>query len=218
MISALQSALPDLIAGYGYLAVAAIIALESMGIPLPGETVLVTASLYAGATHQISIVGVIAAAVFGAVLGDNAGYWLGREIGYPLLLRYGHYIHLTESRIKLGKYLFLRHGGKIVFWGRFVALLRTLAAFLAGANQMVWGRFFLFNVSGGAVWATVFGGCAYLLGRQVHRLLGPVGVVGAGLAVVGFVAFSIVLRRQETRWQEAADRAFPDRITTDEQR
>lgn len=93
-----------------------------MGIPLPGETVLVLAALYAGTHHDLSIWGVIASAAAGAILGDNIGYWVGREFGYRLLLRYGAYIGISDSRIKLGQYLFLRHGTKVVFFGRFVAL------------------------------------------------------------------------------------------------
>jgi membrane protein DedA with SNARE-associated domain len=213
MFTALQSDLPGVIATYGYIAIAVIIALESMGLPLPGEAALVTASIYAGASHQLDIVGVIAAAVFGAAIGDNIGFWLGREVGFPLLLRYGRHVRLTEARIKLGKYLFLRHGGKIVFWGRFVALLRTLAAFLAGANQMEWRRFFVFNVAGGALWATSFATVSYVFGTQVHRFLGPVGIVAAVAAILGFVVFSVALRRQEARWQKAADRAFPEPLT-----
>src|SRR5689334_23332722 len=119
--------LQSLISSYGYVAVGGIVALESMGLPLPGEATLIAAALYAGATHDLDIGFVIAAAAIGAVVGDNAGYWIGREVGYPLLYRYGRYLGLTESRLKLGQYLFREHGGKIVFFGRFVAVLRALA-------------------------------------------------------------------------------------------
>src|SRR5215813_2536268 len=101
-----------------------------MGIPLPGETVLVAAALYA-ARHGQSIAAVVASAAVGAVLGDNAGYWIGREFGYRLLRRYGGRVGLSPGKIKLGQYLFLRHGSKVVFFGRFVAVLRVLAAILA---------------------------------------------------------------------------------------
>jgi len=92
---------------------------------------------------------VIAAAASGAILGDNLGFWIGREGGYRLLRRYGRYIRLEERRLKLGQYLFMRHGGKVVFFGRFVAVLRAWAAFLAGTNRMRWPRFLLFNAAGG---------------------------------------------------------------------
>src|SRR5690349_22734487 len=111
-----------------------------MGVPLPGESVLVLAALYA-ARHGQSITALIASAAVGAILGDNVGYWIGREFGYRLLLRYGRYVGLTETRIKLGQYLFLHHGGKVVFFGRFIAVLRVLAAVLAGVNRMEWRSF-----------------------------------------------------------------------------
>jgi len=126
-----------LISTYGYWAVGGIVGLESLGLPLPGETALVVAALYAGSHHDLNIGGIIAAAVTGAVLGDNVGYWLGREFGYRFLRRYGRYIGLSDARIKLGQYLFFRHGGKVVFFGRFVAILRILAAFLAGPTRWI---------------------------------------------------------------------------------
>jgi membrane protein DedA with SNARE-associated domain len=104
--------LHELIATYGYWAVGIIIGLESMGLPLPGETTLVLSALYAH--KHLNIWGVIGSAATGAFLGDNVGYWIGREFGYPLLLRYRRYIGLSEEKIKLGQYLFLRHGGKVV--------------------------------------------------------------------------------------------------------
>jgi membrane protein DedA with SNARE-associated domain len=208
----LQVDLPGLIASYGYLAVAVIVALESMGIPLPGEAVLVTASIYAGATHDLSLVGVIAAAASGAVIGDNIGFWLGRSIGSRLLLRYGGLVGLTEPRIKLGQYLFLRHGGKIVFLGRFVAFLRVLAAFLAGVNRMDWSWFFLFNLAGGVIWASAFGAGGYFLGEQVHRLLGPVGIAGLIAGAIVIVATALFARRHEARLQAEAEIALPGKI------
>ena len=117
-----------LLTKYGSFAVAGVVCLESMGLPLPGEAILIAAAIYAGKTGGLNIVEVIAATAAGAIVGDNIGYWIGREIGFPVLLRYGRYIGLTEPRIKLGQYLFMQHGGKIVFFGRFVALLRALAA------------------------------------------------------------------------------------------
>src|SRR5262245_37918159 len=136
-----------LIATYGLLAIGVIIALESMGLPLPGESVLVFAALYA-AHHGHSIAAVVASAAMGAVLGDNVGYWIGREFGYRLLRRYGSRIGLSPNKIKLGQYLFLRHGSMVVFFGRFVAVLRVLAAVLAGVNRMDWRRFLLANAAG----------------------------------------------------------------------
>src|SRR5690349_18845059 len=204
--------LTDFLATYGYFAVAGIIMLESMGVPLPGETTLVTASLYAGTTHNMKIGLVLAAAVTGAVLGDNIGYWVGEKLGYRVLLRYGSRVGITERKIKLGQYLFMKHGGKVVFFGRFVAVLRVLAAFLAGVNCMHWTRFFIANASGAVLWATIFGTGAYFLGSTIHRIAGPASMVAVGLALVAVVAGAIVIRRHESRMEEEAERVLPGPI------
>ena len=146
---------------YGYWALALLIGLESMGLPLPGETVLVIASVHAANRQDGNIAAVIAAASAGAIIGDNIGYVLGRELGFRFLLRFGRYVGETDARIKLGQYLFMRHGAKVVFFGRFVAILRCLAAFLA-VNQMPWARFLLANAAGAVVWASVIGLGAFL--------------------------------------------------------
>lgn len=208
-MSLLSPDVMQLIGQYGYGAVALAVGIESVGVPFPGETTLLAAAIYAGSTHRLSIAGVIAVAALGAIIGDNIGFWLGREFGYRFLLRYGRYVRITESRIKLGQYLFLRHGGKVVFFGRFVAVLRALAAFLAGANRMTWPRFLVFNAIGGIIWAAVYGAGAYYLGQQIHHVLGPVGigllVVTAALMIGGF----FVLRRHERQLEEKAERALP---------
>ena len=121
---------------HGFLIVPVLVGIESMGIPAPGETALVTAAIFAGTTHRLNIALVIALAAAGAIVGDNIGYALGRRYGYGLMMRYRYFLHLDAGRIKLGQYLFARHGGKVVFFGRFVALLRALAAVLAGVNGM----------------------------------------------------------------------------------
>jgi len=197
------------ISAYGYWGVAAIVTLESMGVPLPGETVVIGAAVYAAKTHQLDIGWIIVAAIAGAVLGDNLGYAIGREIGYRLLLRYGRFIRLTESRIKLGQYLFLRYGGRIVFFGRFVAEIRVFAALLAGINRMDWNRFLVANAAGGIVWASVYGLGAYLVGEKFHLVHDPVGVAILVLAILAAVAMFAVLRRNAKRLQEEAERAFP---------
>jgi membrane protein DedA with SNARE-associated domain len=185
--------LHQLITGYGLWALFAIVALESMGLPLPGETALVSAALYGGATGHFALWEVIAVASAGAVSGDTAGYWIGRTLGFRLLARYGRHVRITEDRLKIGRYLFRRHGGKIVFFGRFVALLRVLAALLAGANHMPWPRFAVMNAAGGIVWAASFATAAYLFGDRVSRLEGPIAigllaVVAAGVAAALFTA------------------------------
>jgi membrane protein DedA with SNARE-associated domain len=187
-----------LIAQHGYWAVFFIIMLESAGVPLPGETVLLLAAGYAGATGNLDIQWIIAAAAAAAIIGDNIGFWIGRTFGANFLLRYGRFVHLPESRLKLGQYLFARHGGKIVFFGRFVAFLRVLAALLAGVNKYDWGKFLFFNATGGVIWAAIMGAGAYLFGDAMQRVSGPLGVI-ALLFVVGAVIAAIVLMRREEK-------------------
>jgi len=206
--------LTNLVTQYGYLAVLVIVGLESTGVPLPGETTLVAAALYAGATHNLNIVGVVIAAAVGAIIGDNFGYLIGHWGGYRLLIRYGRYIRLSEKRIKIARYLFLRYGGEVVFFGRFTAILRTYAAFLAGTTRMPWRRFLLFNAAGGIAWATIYGGGAYLLGRQIERLSGPIEIVFVAAAVIAVVVGAVIIRRQEERLAVAAEEAFPGPLHT----
>ncbi|HEV2956291.1 MAG TPA: DedA family protein [Xanthobacteraceae bacterium] len=201
--------LGPLIAHYGYAAVGVVVGLESMGVPLPGETMLVVSAIYAGTHSDLHIAGVIGAAAVGAILGDNVGYWLGREFGYPLLLRYGRYVGLSQTRIKLGQYLFQRHGGKVVFFGRFIAVLRVLAAFLAGVNRMEWKSFLLANAAGGVIWSLVYGLGAYLFGAALfhaHRSV-SIALVIVGLVIVA-VAFRYV-RAHEAELERQAELALP---------
>lgn len=186
-----------------------LVGLESLDLPLPSETALVAAAIYAGSTGQLSIISVLIAALVGAVIGDSFGYLIGRSLGWPFLLRYGRRIGLTGERLRIGRMLFSRHGGTVVFAGRFVAFLRVLAASLAGASGMAWPRFLLFDSTGAAAWISVFGGSAYLLGTQAHRLLGPLGLLvltagGAGVAI----AIALV-RREEARLRAEASFVQP---------
>ena len=139
-----------LIVTYGYLAVFLLVAVESFGVPLPGETAVIVAATYAGATHNLSVWVIFLLAALGAVLGDTGGYWIGNKGGYRLLRRWGHYVRFDEPKLKVARYLFERHGGKVVFFGRFVSILRTYAAFLAGTARMRYGRFLTWNASGGS--------------------------------------------------------------------
>lgn len=192
-----------------------LVALESSGIPLPGETILVTAAILAGRTHEGSIVEIIALAAAGAIFGDNIGFWVGREFGLKLLVRHGDKIGLDEGKLKLGQYMFMRFGGGIVFFGRFVAVLRAFAAVLAGANKLAPWRFFLFNAAGGVVWASVFGLGGYFLGKDFHKIAGPVGMAGLALAV-GLILYSwFYYRRHEARLIEEAKAALPGPVGLD---
>jgi membrane protein DedA with SNARE-associated domain len=199
-----------LLATYGYWAVLVIVMLESAGIPMPGETVLISAAIYAGTTHNMHIGFVIAAAAAGAIIGDNVGFWVGREFGPPLIARFGKYIGFDERRMKLGQYLFQRHGGKIVFFGRFVAFLRAFAALLAGVNRLSPPRFFAFNAAGGIAWAGLFGLGGYILGETIHNIAGPIGWIGLACAIVAIIIGWRFFKMHEERLlgeaEEAADR------------
>lgn len=204
--------LTQLLTTYGYWAVLVFVAIESTGIPFPGETMLLAAAIFAGTSHDLQLPLIILAAAAGAIIGDNCGFWVGREGGFRLLWRYGHYVHLDERKLRLGMYLFQRHGGKVVFFGRFVAVLRAWAAFLAGVNRMRWSRFLVFNATGGILWATLYGVAGYVLGDNVHRIAGIVGwvtvVVAAALLIFGF----FWVRHNERRLEETAERALPGPI------
>ncbi len=204
-----QDAFTRLIASYGGWIVAGVVGLESTGVPLPGETMLVSAALYAATTGRLGIVTVVVAAIGGAIAGDNVGFWIGREFGYHWLVRRGMIIRLTPRRLKLGQYLFDRHGGKLVFFGRFVAVLRTYAALLAGVNCMSWTRFLFFNSTGAAVWAAAYGFGAYAFGQTVARLAGPISlgllVAAVGAGIGGF----LFVRGHERQLEDRADCALP---------
>jgi len=198
-----------LIHDYGLITVAVIIGLECVGIPLPGETALLGAAIYAGTKHDLNIAAVILTAAAAAIVGRMVGYVLGREYGYWLLLRYGNYMRMTSSRIKLGQYLFLRHGGKIVFFAQFVPVLRTFAGIFAGANMMPWRDFLVANVIGSLVWAVLYGYAAYALGREFVRLEGPIVIVILLITVVGFVIGGVFVNRHEAQLIAEAERAMP---------
>jgi len=194
---------------YGLLAVFVVVGIESIGVPVPGETMLIVAALYSGSTHKLSIVLIVAAAAAGAIVGDNIGYAVGRHGGWRLLKRYGHHVGVDERRLKLGRFLFLGHGGKVVFFGRFVGILRTYAAALAGANHMPFRRFFAFNASGGIVWASIYGFGYYFAAHVLKQLDTPITVAFIVLAVAAFAGFFVFIRRNIEDWEERAERALP---------
>jgi membrane protein DedA with SNARE-associated domain len=198
-----------LIHEYGLLTVAAIVGLECIGIPLPGETALLGAAIYAGTKHDLNIVAVIMTAAAAAIVGRMVGYVIGREFGYWLLLRYGNYVRMTEGRIKLGQYLFLRHGGKIVFVAQFIPVLRTFAGIFAGANMMPWRDFLLAHVVGAVAWAVTYGYAAYELGREFERLEGPIVIILLIATVASFIVGGIFIHRHETQLIGEAERAMP---------
>jgi membrane protein DedA with SNARE-associated domain len=185
----MHSWIANLLTHYGYIFLVLLVGLESFGVPLPGETALVTAAAFA-AMGRLNIFVVIAVAAAGAILGDNAGYWIGRKGGLALVSRYGRHVGLTEAKLKRARAFFDRHGAKTVFIGRFIALLRSWAAALAGIAHMPYGTFTMYNALGGIVWASLFGALGYAFGRNLPRLeryLGRVSLVIAVVVVIGIV-------------------------------
>lgn len=195
--------LQHLLDTWGYLAVFAFVAIESSGIPFPGETMLLIASVYAGSGH-IDIRIVVISAALGAIIGDNLGFWAGYSGGSRLLLRYGRFLRIDEKKIKRAQQFYDKHGDKTVFFGRFVAVLRAWAAFLAGVNHMKWQKFLLFNAAGGILWAVVYGTLGYILAQNLPLLNTIVrdlgfGSIAVAVAVIGIIAFVWWKRRQMRR-------------------
>jgi membrane protein DedA with SNARE-associated domain len=193
------------LSSYGYIVVFVLVMLESLGLPVPGETALIAAALYAGSTGNLAIETVIVVAAAAAIIGDNIGFAIGRYGGARVLVKYGHKVRLHEGRLRIGIWLFRHHGGKVVFWGRFVSILRTYAAFLAGANRMSWPRFLVFNTAGGILWATVFGLGYYLFGDVLERLSTTIDVGLGVLGILTVAGFVFWVRRREASLQARAD-------------
>src|SRR5918912_3967083 len=159
----------SLIEHYGYLVVLFGVMLESMGVPLPGETILIAAGVLVQRGH-LDLSYAIAFGILGAVLGDQIGYWVGREGGRPFVLKWGRYIYITPERLGRAEAFFDRHGGKAVFIARFFSGLRVFGALVAGISRMHWRTFVVYNALGGAVWATAAVLVGYLLGRSIGLL------------------------------------------------
>ena len=193
-----------LLSHYGAGFVGVVVALEAMGLPLPGESLIIAGAVFCATTHELSIVWVITAAVAGAIVGDGVGYLIGRTLGFRLLADYGRHVGLTEDRLLLGRHLFVRYGGGVVFAGRFVAVLRTFAALLAGANRMPWPRFLVWNAAGGTCWAVAYGLGAYAFGLGMKKLQGGVGLFLGSVIVVLIGLAAVYLKRNEHRLIEEA--------------
>jgi membrane protein DedA with SNARE-associated domain len=203
-----QDQIIHLVSLYGYWVIFIVVSLESAGLPLPGETMLVGAAIYAGQTGALSIEDIIFAAAGGAIAGDNIGYWVGREYGASLLERYGPWIGVTPKKLILGQYLFMRWGGWIVFAGRFVTLLRMLAAPLAGANRLAPAQFFIFNAAGGVIWAHIFGLGGFYLTSAFQLVEGRLAFVMFLVVFVGLVWLWRYFRIHEERLIDEAETAL----------
>jgi len=198
------------IAAYGVWLVAAFIALESIGAPLPAEAALIAAAVYAATTQDIDIGWLLTIASLAAIAGNIAGYWLGRRYGYRLLMRYGHRLGLTEGRIKIGQWLFLRYGGRFVFVARFLPFLRNMAAVLAGAHRMPKMRFCLASSAAAVAWVLTFGLAAYGFGDAFTHATSPATLALAAIALTIVVALPFAILRWEKRLLAQAEHGLPD--------
>jgi membrane protein DedA with SNARE-associated domain/membrane-associated phospholipid phosphatase len=180
----------SLIEHYGYLVILFGVMIESTGVPLPGETILLASGILVQ-RGTLDLGDVIFFGILGAVVGDQIGYWIGREGGRPFILRWGRYLFITPERLARAEAFFARHGGKAVFMARFFSGLRVFGALVAGISRMRWGTFILYNALGGAVWATAVVLLGYFLGSSlglVERWLGRVSIL-----LIGLLVFAIVL-------------------------
>ncbi len=193
----------------GYWALALLIGLEAFGIPFPGETVLVTAGAYAGQTHKLSVWLIWICALAAILVGSTASFWLGRKGGYRLLRNYGRYIGMREPEIKVGIYVFDHYGVGVVSAGRFVAVLRTYAPFLAGTNRMSWSKFSIFNAIGAVAWSALWSFASYQLGNSLKHASSQVDLYVGIFAVVVVVLAIWTVRKQSKRLEAKAEAAYP---------
>ena len=181
-----------LLIDYGLVLLFLLVGVEAAGVPLPGETALVTAAVLAHNHWGIEWVIVVAAG--GAIAGDNLGYWIGRIGGRKLVDRFGVTRRYAERVLPPSERFFARHGGKTIFLARFIAILRITAAWLAGLSHMRWWQFFLWNAAGGIVWATGVALLAYYAGKAAGDAVGRYGVYGALVVVAAGALVFIALR------------------------
>lgn len=182
----------------GYAALAALIAGETMGIPLPGETALIAAGVLASEGH-LSLELVILIAAGSAIVGDNIGFWLGRKGGRRLLELPGPLARHRQGVLERGERIFRRHGAKTVFFGRWFSGLRIASAWLAGVNRMPWGTFLVYNALGGIAWAVSVGMLSYWAGHSADDVLKAVGLGGLGLALLVLGSFAVWRWRRRRR-------------------
>jgi membrane protein DedA with SNARE-associated domain len=180
---------------YGYLAVVGLVLIEDFGVPVPGETVLILAAVYAG-TGRLNVVLVALLGFCGAVLGDNIGFAIGHFGGRRLAERYGRYIFLTPARLDKATDFFERHGGKIIVVARFIEGLRQANGIIAGTTGMHWARFLFFNAIGAALWVAVWTSVGYFSGSHINAIYNDATRYSTYLAIaVGTLLLAYIARR-----------------------
>jgi len=197
--------LQNVLNAIGYPAVTLFVLIESAGIPVPGESIVLLASFTAATDHQLQLPIIIACAAAGAIIGDNIGYVIGRVGGRAIVERFGKYFFLKPHHLDQAERFFARQGEKAVFFGRFFALLRIWAAFLAGMNRMRWSKFLLYNAAGGIVWATLAGLTGYTAGNLLHsfgqldQVEGTLAWITVGTIAVLALGWMLWRRRRNKR-------------------
>jgi membrane protein DedA with SNARE-associated domain len=201
--------LVEFISTYGVWLVAGFIALETIGAPLPAEAALMAAGFYAARTHDLDIWHLIVVGSLAAILGNAAGYWIGRRFGYRLLTRYGPRVGLTEGRIRIGQWLFMRYGGRFVFVARFLPFLRNMAAILAGTNAMAQPVFHVASGTAAIAWVMLYSLATYSLGAAFADLATPAAAVLGAVAILIIVAVPTLVLRYEQRLLAKAECELP---------
>ncbi len=204
-----MSNLPELLREFGYPAIGVGVLVVSAGFPIPVGELLVAAAIYASQTHRLDIRLLLLIASAGATVGGAVGYGIGYWGGARLLERYGRFVGLGPARVRLGQFLFRRHGGKIVFFIRFMPLLAPFGGVLAGMNRMPWRRFLVFDVLGGVAWAAVMALGPYFFGEAFSAVGRPVGIAGILALVVLAVFGARRMKRYEAKLQAEADAEAP---------
>jgi membrane protein DedA with SNARE-associated domain len=200
--------LTQLVAMYGVWLVAAFIALESIGFPLPAEASLMAAAFFAARTHAIDLWTLIAAGIPAAIAGDIIGFWMGRKFGHRLISEYGPRVGLTTQRIKIGQWLFLQYGGPFVFGARFMPFLRNMAAALAGASNMAQQSFYIASGTAAVCWVTGYGVAAYSLGEAFTELAASTTVSLGAVTTVIILGLPTLIVRYEKRLLARVENGF----------
>ena len=194
--------LQQLLQSWGYLVIFCGMVLENAGVPIPGETLTLLGG-YAAGSGQLRLWGVLVAAASGAILGDNLGYLVGRRAGWPLILRVGRALGQSPEQMEQLRGRFLRHAGKSVLLGRFVALLRVVAGPMAGAVRMPYPRFLLCNAAGAILWSLTMVSLAWLGGRWIPLSTMVKGVVQFGIGALAVLALLLLIPRLLARFESS---------------
>jgi membrane protein DedA with SNARE-associated domain len=199
----------EFIATYGVWLVAGFIALETIGAPLPAEAAIMAAGFFAARSQDLDIRLLIIVGSVAAILGNVAGFWIGRRFGYRLLTRYGPRVGLTEARIKIGQWLFVHYGGRFVFIARFLPFLRNMAAILAGANAMPQPLFYAASSTAAVAWVMLYSLASYALGEAFSDLASSAAMALGVVAILIIVAVPSLILRYEDRLLARAECDLP---------